>query len=79
MNLVGNFDGNPGLRVQTRQGTSTQYQLLYLDLVATCQLNQLFSNKEAAMLFSSNCGFMTKKNGPFAYSDDSDILVCRVG
>ena len=70
INSVGNFDGYPGLRVQTRQGTSIHYQLCYLDLVATCQLNQLFSNKEAAMLSSSNCGFMTKKNGPFGYSDD---------
>ena len=33
-----------------KQGTSSQYQYCYLDLVTICQLNQFNTNSEAAML-----------------------------
>ena len=44
----------------TRQGTSSQYQYCYLDLViwywyTICQLNQFNTNSEAVMLSTSSC------------------------
>ena len=44
-----------------RQGTSPQYQYCYLGLSSDtiCQLNQLLSNSEAAILSSGSCNIVT--------------------